>query len=402
MSTHSQIIALFLTSFFFRIYLILDINNPFQSLARHHPADSYNTGYLNHIFGIVDAFKGYPNLLGFFAGNEVVNDAESAKISPPYVRAIIRDLKDYIALHANRTIPVGYSAADDKDLRTVMLQYLECQSGTNDTSAADFYGLNSYEWCSGRDDWQSSGYGNLLNDFKDTSIPIFLSEYGCNLNSPRTFDEVYDGLYANLSQVFSGGLVYEYAQEANDYGLVEINDDGNIKIDQDYSNLQAAYNKISLKTEYAADVPNTDRPICNSSYSKMITDQNSDFNASFSLPPCPNATFLQQGGGNSNIGKIIELKNNTSSYKIYNLDGNAIVNTTVEFSASDQINSPAGLSIGNAQSNSSDTESPSSTSSVVSSETAASSTSTSKAGADTLEYRGTGLFALLCGVAFML
>lgn len=351
----------------------------------------------------MDAFKGYPNLLGFFAGNEVVNDAASAKLSPPYVRAIIRDLKDYIKLHANRTIPVGYSAADDKDLRDVMLMYLECQNG-NDSSAADFYGLNSYEWCSGRDDWQSSGYGTLLETFKTTSIPIFLSEYGCNVNSPRSFDEVYDGLYANLSTVFSGGLVYEYSQQENDYGLVEIRDDGSIRIDQDYANLQAAYNKIVWKTEYESDVPDTSRPVCNSSYSKTITDLNANFNASFVLPACPDSSMLKNGGGNNNIGKIVDLSNNTSTYKIYNINGNTISNITVEFSEDNQINSPAGLSINDTQTNSSDSDSVSAsntlpstspTSSIEpSTSTGLASTSTSKAMASINSY-GFGLFSFM-------
>jgi 1,3-beta-glucanosyltransferase GAS4 len=67
----------------------------------------------SHIFAVVEAFKGYDNTLAFFAGNEVVNDAESAEASPRYVKAVIRDLKQYIAAHLSRQIPVGYSAADD-------------------------------------------------------------------------------------------------------------------------------------------------------------------------------------------------------------------------------------------------------------------------------------------------
>ena len=67
----------------------------------------------SHIFAVVEAFKGYDNTLAFFAGNEVVNDAESAEVSPRYVKAVVRDLKQYIAAHLSRQIPVGYSAADD-------------------------------------------------------------------------------------------------------------------------------------------------------------------------------------------------------------------------------------------------------------------------------------------------
>ena len=48
-----------------------------------------------------------------FAGNEVVNDAKSAAVSPRYMKAVIRDMKNYISAHVSRKIPIGYSAADD-------------------------------------------------------------------------------------------------------------------------------------------------------------------------------------------------------------------------------------------------------------------------------------------------
>lgn len=69
--------------------------------------------YRTHIFSVIEAFKGYDNFLGVFAGNEVVNDDKSAQMSPRYVKAVVRDMKNYIAAQVSRPIPVGYSAADD-------------------------------------------------------------------------------------------------------------------------------------------------------------------------------------------------------------------------------------------------------------------------------------------------
>lgn len=90
------------------IYMLLDVNSPLsgQSLDRSRPRTSYNLNYLNHIFSVVEAFKDYPNTLGFFAGNEIINDLRTAGPNPPYIRAVTRDLKQYIAAHASRTIPV--------------------------------------------------------------------------------------------------------------------------------------------------------------------------------------------------------------------------------------------------------------------------------------------------------
>jgi len=76
------------------------------------------------VFAVIDAFKGYDNFLAVFAGNKVVNDEKSAAFSPRYVKAVIRDMKNYIAAHASRPIPVGYSAADDLKVALISFQVL--------------------------------------------------------------------------------------------------------------------------------------------------------------------------------------------------------------------------------------------------------------------------------------
>lgn len=100
------------------IYIILDVNSPAanQHLDRSDPASTYTKAYLTHVFTMIEAFKNYPNTLAFFSGNEIMNDVESSMANPPYVRALQREMKSYIKNHANRTIPVGYSAADGKPL----------------------------------------------------------------------------------------------------------------------------------------------------------------------------------------------------------------------------------------------------------------------------------------------
>jgi hypothetical protein len=68
------------------IYVILDVNSPMVSLNRAEPASSYNADYLKYVFSQVENFKGYPNTLGFFAANEVINDIGTATANPPYIR----------------------------------------------------------------------------------------------------------------------------------------------------------------------------------------------------------------------------------------------------------------------------------------------------------------------------
>lgn len=327
------------------IYVVLDVSSPLggESIARYDPESTYNKNLLNRIWGVVDAFKGYPNVLGFFAGNEVVNDPMSAQVSPQYVRAVIRDLKDYVALHADRPIPVGYSAADDIALRAAMWEYTECDSGDN--SRADFYALNSYQWCSGRDNWMTSGYNALLSTFKNTAIPLFLSEYGCNLNSPRTFTEVNGGIYNpdGLIQAFSGGMVYEYSQEANNYGLVDIQADGSVKLLADFDNLKAAFSKINLPVTPASSVPASVYPKCDSTVQSAISALDSNFNTDFNIPGCPEPDLLRSGIGNNNIGKIIDVTSTMSKFAIYDSSGKQIENPSIN------INSANLLSGGNPQ-----------------------------------------------------
>ena len=73
-------------------------------------------------------------------------------------------------------------------------------------------------------------------------LTIFsLSEYGCNKSPPRTFKEVAD-LYNpdEMTPVYSGGLVYEYSQEDNNFGLVDINGD-QVSPRPDFTALQTAF-----------------------------------------------------------------------------------------------------------------------------------------------------------------
>ena len=62
--------------------------------------------------------------------------------------------------------------------------------------------------------------------YQDYSVPVFLSEFGCNqVKSSRPFTEI-EAIYSTqMSSVFSGGLVYEYSNETNNYGLVQIDGD---------------------------------------------------------------------------------------------------------------------------------------------------------------------------------
>ena len=68
--------------------MILDVNSPLpgQSIDSSNPGNSYNLDYLNRTFAVVDAFRNYPNTLGFFSANELINSDGTAGPNPPYIR----------------------------------------------------------------------------------------------------------------------------------------------------------------------------------------------------------------------------------------------------------------------------------------------------------------------------
>ena len=72
-----------------------------------------------------------------------------------------------------------------------------------------------------------------------TDIAFSLSEYGCNTNT-RDFGEVKALYSTDMTGVYSGGLVYEYSQEANDFGLVTIKG-GSVSELPDFKALKTAF-----------------------------------------------------------------------------------------------------------------------------------------------------------------
>jgi beta-galactosidase/beta-glucuronidase len=122
------------------IYVILDANNPLYSINRLDPGPSYNTKYLQSVFASIDAFVQYDNTLAFFSGNEVINDNVKSTLSARYVKAVTRDMRQYIKSRGYRAVPVGYSAADVAQNRMQLAHYMNC--GTDD-ERSDFFAFVS-------------------------------------------------------------------------------------------------------------------------------------------------------------------------------------------------------------------------------------------------------------------
>jgi hypothetical protein len=193
------------------IYVVSDLSEPSTSINREDP--EWDTTLYTRYTAVIDALQGYTNVLGFFAGNEVSNAANNTDASA-YVKAAVRDSKAYIKAQGYRSIPVGYATNDDAEIRTDLAHYFDCNTADE---SVDFWGYNIYSWC-GNSSFSASGYSDRTDEFKNYSVPAFFAEYGCNLVQPREFTEVQALYGSEMEDVWSGGIVYMYFEEANDYG----------------------------------------------------------------------------------------------------------------------------------------------------------------------------------------
>jgi hypothetical protein len=201
------------------IYLALDANTPKYSLNRENEKTlhrSYNDAYLQNVFATIDSFADYNNLLLFFSGNEVINDKNNTNAAP-YIKAVTRDMKQYIGNRKGRVIPVGYSAADVAENIEAQALYFNCGS---DDERSDFFAFNDYSWCD-PSSFTISGWDKKVKTYSD---------------------------YSNMTAVYSGGLAYEYTVEPNGFGIVEIGSDGKITPNDDFKRLKAQYTKVKNPT----------------------------------------------------------------------------------------------------------------------------------------------------------
>ncbi|CAD0108768.1 unnamed protein product, partial [Aureobasidium uvarum] len=306
------------------IYVILDVNTPLygQHIDRSNPASTYTREYMEHVFTVIEAFKSYPNLLGFFGGNEIINDLETADENPSYMRAVQRDMKDYIAARADRPIPVGYSAADVREFTEDTYNYLACDNG--DSSASDFFGLNSYS-C-----FETAEYDVLVEMFSNASIPVFFSEYGCNDPSPRVFEEV-EALYSPRMTVMSGGL--------NNYGLVDISSNGSVQLRSDYNSLQEQYSRINVTLLEASNDTATAiiAPRCSSD---LI--QADDFSDEFDIPSRPSGVdaLISSGISNPPTGALVSVTATAVALPVYGVGGASMSNLVI--TPTNEANHPVG------------------------------------------------------------
>lgn len=279
------------------IYVISDLSEPSESINRDSPA--WNGDLYERYTAVVDMFSKYTNVIGFFAGNEVSNLPNNTEASA-FVKAAVRDTKAYIKTQNYPNLYVGY-ATYDGPIQLELAEYFNCGDAA---SAIDFWGWNVYSWC-GSSTYAASGYQSETAFFSTYSVPVFFAEYGCNTQEPRTFQEVGTLYGTQMTPVWSGGIVYMYFQEANNFGklqyftclvkhadmfppgLVSVISNTTVSTRADYSYLSVALATISpsstVMSAYTTSNTATSCPTTGASWAAVASP----------LPPTPNAQLCQ-------------------------------------------------------------------------------------------------------------
>ena len=235
---------------------------------------------MDHYSSIVDIFAPFSNVLGFFVGTDIPSTPLNSSASA-FVKCAVRDMKTYISDKSYRQIPVGYAASDNVLIRNEAAAYFQCGSSG---SSIDFYGLDNYEWC-GQSSFSASGYESLTEEFSNYPIPAFFSEFGCNTVQPRLFTEVQALYSSEMTDVWSGGIVYEWFEESDDYGLVtQIG--SSVSPLPAYTALSVQFNNVTpSSTSSGSYTPTNTHLPCPTFESTWLAATN--------LPPTPNEAFCE-------------------------------------------------------------------------------------------------------------
>jgi hypothetical protein len=244
------------------IYVVSDLGEPSVSIRSNDP--EWDVTLYQRYTGVIDSLSKYKNVIGFFAGNENVS-ADNQTAAAAFVKAAVRDTKTYIQnQNYRKTLGVGYATADVPS-RDELAHYFACQPGdAGNKTSIDFWGYNVYSWC-GDSNYQSSSYDERVKFFSNYPVPVFFAEYGCIEGLPggptsRPFTEV-PVLYGNMTNVFSGGIVYEWFMGANDYGLVSLTDnDASVSPYPDFTSLQSQLASVSPSSTQRSDYKPTNTP----------------------------------------------------------------------------------------------------------------------------------------------
>ncbi|KAH3686139.1 hypothetical protein WICPIJ_002885, partial [Wickerhamomyces pijperi] len=149
-------------------------------------------------------------------------------------------------------------------------------------------------------------------------------EYGCNTQGTREFSEVASIYSTQMSSVFSGGLVYEYSQEADNYGLVEINGDSVTTLD-DFNNLKDMLNSTTDPTGDGGYVTTNTASSCPTGW---------DFDINVPDTPSDASSLFEKGAGEGSGFDAETQESCDGSFDYSDVSSSEVVSSSTKTSAS--------------------------------------------------------------------
>ncbi|MCJ1405135.1 hypothetical protein MMC11_008361 [Xylographa trunciseda] len=348
------------------IYICVDLtgnmtdNTPFPQVT--NISTVYTLELIKNMYTVIDAFKDYENVLGFWVGNNVFGVNQTFENTPAYLRAIARDAKAYIAQNAARKVPVGYDInIYETDLNTSELTstlynfgvYTQCiiNNNVSDLSRADFAGFWDVQWCPGngtRDgtngtfdqQWSSSGWQTYALEFAQTYVPILFSLYGCtNPYAPegRDFHDA-AALYnpAYMATTFSGGVLNQWTLVTPTdaiTALVYLDSEGNAQLKKDYETFSTVIHQFNLQNLRAGSPPIIATPISDTvpcSASNLDQASGASFDADWSLPTAPpGVQDLIRYGNNGTTGRLVSVTQTDVTQIVQDASGSTITGLSI-------------------------------------------------------------------------
>lgn len=140
----------------------------------------------------------------------------------------------------------------------------------------------------------------------------------------------------------SGGIVYEYyEQEANQYGLAYLYDNGTAVLKEDYDNLQEQFNQLDVESLQSANSSATEleAPTCDAD---LV--QSSSFSTDFDLPPVPSGgqDLIDNGVENPRNGRLVEVTETEVTLPVFGSNGGRLNNLAIRPLPEDESNTPNG------------------------------------------------------------
>lgn len=150
-------------------------------------------------------------------------------------------------------------------------------------------------------------------------------------SSPRVFTEVSTLYGPQMTEALAGGIVYEYTQGENNYGLVTVNADGSVNLMADFDTLQGQFAKLSSIAAPTAQNRSIVPPTCS-----PVLISSDGFVNNFTIPTIPVGTqdLIDNGVSAGSKGQIIPITSTQVSQIVVGTNGQPIQGLEITLVAS--------------------------------------------------------------------